>query len=148
MRVQGFNATHNLPPEIKAADEAIRNAPREDQQSLRDLLASGASPEELSRHPLMQEASKRLDEITPTQILWGDNPHEPSAEWQANRVFNFGGERVIGYDEAIDRLAEKAEGYAKGEVAKDRQAYVVVGPPAAGKSTIAEHIAQRRAPPS
>ncbi len=143
MRVQGFNATHNLPPEIKAADEAIRNAPREDQQSLRDLLASGASPEELSRHPLMQEASKRLDEITPTQILWGDNPHEPSAEWQANRVFNFGGERVIGYDEAIDRLAEKAEGYAKGEVAKDRQAYVVVGPPAAGKSTIAEHIAQR-----
>ncbi len=59
-----------------------------------------------------------------------------------NREFDFSGKKVRGYAAGIEGLCQKAEAYSdKGPVESNRQAYIILGPSAAGKSTIAENIA-------
>ena len=112
------------------------------QEGLRELVARGAPKAEILAHPAFKEAEAKMDAITPTDKRWGPGD-EPSEEWKATREFNFDGEKVIGYDEAIPRLEKIAEGYSTdGPVRADRQAFIIIGPPASGKSTIAERLAR------
>jgi hypothetical protein len=55
---------------------------------------------------------------------------------------DFDGERVQGMENAVARLIERAKAFSTdGPVENDRHAGIVIGPPAAGKSAIAEPIA-------
>lgn len=74
----------------------------------------------------------------------GLRPDDITPERRATAVFDFDGEQVIGYEEAIKRLKTKAQDYAGGPVQTDRNAVILIGPPAAGKSTIANDLAISR----
>ncbi len=62
-------------------------------------------------------------------------------EFQANRKFNFDGEEVIGFDNAINKY------YANGASKKDKIVHIMIGNPASGKSlkgnVIAEHFGSK-----
>lgn len=75
-----------------------------------------------------------------------------SVEWAAHRTYNIGedGRKLTSVLDAVDYLVENARTLASKELgvepfetAKDRKAVIVIGPPAAGKSTIANQIALR-----
>ncbi len=72
-------------------------------------------------------------------------PGYGTPEFKANREFNFGGEKVKGYEQATNRLVDQARAYStKGKVERGREAILVWGPPAAGKSKFAEKLAAER----
>lgn len=107
-----------------------------------DLLAkidAGATPEELEAHPMIAGAKHALTQIPKTDLAKG----YLSPAWKKNRLFNFDGAEVKGYPAAITRLLALARAYSTdGPVRQERRAYIVIGPPAAGKSTLSEHIAR------
>ena len=74
--------------------------------------------------------------IMPTNFF----PGYGSEEWKNNRVFTIHGKKVIGYKDAIEKFEKVAEAYAEDRVKKERQAFIILGPPAAGKSTLADKI--------
>lgn len=57
-------------------------------------------------------------------------------EWQSNRKFNFDGEEVIGFDNAVNRY------YGNGASKKDKIVHIMIGNPASGKSLKGEVIAE------
>lgn len=140
-------AGEQLPAEVQQTLEHLTGFPSASAEvdhqraELRDLLTSGADSERIAAHPLFQEAERTSRAIEPTNEKWGPDRKVPSLEWEKSRVFNFGGDAVVGYDHAVQRLGAKAQSYAGGSVAKERQAFIVIGPPAAGKSTFSERIA-------
>ena len=71
-----------------------------------------------------------------------------SPEWQAERTYTFEGQPVKGYPKAVARLTRDAMTLPSRETKQtfnplraDRRAIVIMGPPAAGKSSIAGKIA-------
>ena len=84
----------------------------------------------------LKAAEEKMSRIMPTNFL----PGYGSDEWKDNRVFTIHGEKVVGYDAAIEKFEKAAEAYAGERVKKDRQAFIILGPPAAGKSTLANKI--------
>lgn len=104
------------------------------------LVAEGADLDTVTSHPAFVAAVQEVESRPSTQGLEGYG----TPEFEAARVFNFDGEEVVGYDAAISRLVDVAESYAGGEVARDRVATIVLGPPAAGKSSLSEVIARAR----
>ena len=59
--------------------------------------------------------------------------------FKANREFTFDGEKVKGYDAAIERLTQGAKAFSsKGPVKAEREATIILGPPASGKSRLSE----------
>ena len=108
---------------------------------LPDMIARGAPIEEISAHPVVQEAVRRLDAIP----LTNEQPGFMSDSWKAARIYDFEDGPVQGFDKAIDRLEEGAKAFSKaGPVKNERRAIIVLGPPAAGKSTFAERFATER----
>lgn len=88
-----------------------------------------------------------MDAIPRTELSEGYG----SPEWFEARVYDFDGEKVQGLAAATDRLVERARALASLEtgaprfdVVKGRKATIIIGPPAAGKSTIANAIALRQ----
>ena len=79
----------------------------------------------------LKAAEEKMSRIMPTNFL----PGYGSDEWKDNRVFTIHGEKVVGYDAAIEKFEKIAEAYAEERVKKDRQAFIILGPPGAGKST-------------
>lgn len=64
-------------------------------------------------------------------------------EFEQARRFDFDGEEVVGYEEATRRLTMQAEAYAgPGGPASEFQATIFIGPPGAGKSTVAKGAAR------
>lgn len=96
--------------------------------------------------PEIQIAVKRMDAIPRTDLQDGFG----STEWFNGRVYDFDGDAVRGKEAAIARLTARARNLAQKEtgvefeVLRERKATIVIGPPAAGKSTIANSIAIRR----
>lgn len=110
-----------------------------EEQALVDLLDAKAPIEEIENSPVLRRATEAQNASPPTSRL----PGFGTPEFEAARVFNFNGEKVVGYGAAIDRLVEKAKSYSTASaVAMDRQAIIVLGPPAAGKSTLSEGFAR------
>ena len=79
----------------------------------------------------LKVAEEKMSRIMPTNFL----PGYGSEEWEKNRIFIINGEKVVGYDAAIEKFEKEAEDYAGERVKKDRQAFIILGPPGAGKST-------------
>lgn len=100
--------------------------------------------DEMEQHPAIVKATADMEAIDPVHA----QPGYASEEWEQSRVFNIDGEEVVGYDAAIEKfkehagqLAAKELGIEPYEVAHDKKAVIVIGPPAAGKSTIANVLA-------
>lgn len=111
---------------------------------LAQLVDDGATPDELVRHPDVQAAVARMTEIEETHTRPGYN----SDEWHQGRVYEFEEGPIEGTGAAMARWEADAETLASREtgtisegVGRDRRAVIVIGPPAAGKSTIANEIA-------
>ena len=115
--------------------------------------------------PEIIEAIAAMAAIPPTHLEDGTGPYAEfgvynSPEWWERRVYDFDGDRVRGAEEAIPLLVERARNLAIDELNDDRKkngepplerftpdrnrkATIVIGPPASGKSTIANAIALR-----
>jgi predicted kinase len=123
-----------MPPPSKAGSR----------EELEQMLASGVPTEQLLAHPQIQKAIRdTYYDRKPT----GTTENFANPEWRAKRVYEFRRpdgtiEQVQGWDNAVSRLAEMARGFAGGNFRTDRHAIIVLGGPAAGKSTIAERLAR------
>ncbi len=125
-------------------DEAIAKAELED---LARLLKENAPDEVIDNHPAIQRAIRQSKEI-PETVKEGQ-PLPP--DWHKTREFNFDGERVKGLKSAYDRLYYKSERLAwtdegltppESPVKHERKAVILLGPPASGKSSLANPIAR------
>lgn len=140
-----------IEPELSPAEAVAELATRagaEGPGSLKDLIARGVSAEELLDHPDIMAGYAIAEAIPPTippQTM-------PPPEWWANRTYELNaadgpaplatGGVVVGRQAATERLVEAAQSYAGPEgPLNERKATIILGPPAAGKSTIAEAIA-------
>lgn len=71
-----------------------------------------------------------------------DLPGYGTPQFQASREFNFDGQRVVGYDAAVERLSAIADGYAGPDgPAGERKLIVLVAPPGAGKTHVGKMVA-------
>src|SRR5438093_10004808 len=105
------------------------------------MLDRKATLDEIEAHPDIARANAEAKAIPRTD----QQPGYGTPEYQANRQFNFGGETVVGYENAIPRLVDRAKAYStEGPVRNDCEATIVIGPPAAGKSYFSEQLAARR----
>lgn len=139
-------------------EEVVRDVPPErtegfqqDQELLQDfknLLDQGADEDTLFTHPAAVKAIEAAEAILPTNKMEGFG----TDAWRAERQFDFDGETVTGYDEALFRHFEASTTLAYRELGLDvpsapvlyeGKAVILVGPPAAGKSTLANPIAVR-----
>ena len=132
----------NEPRQGMNPDEVERN-------QLKTILDRGATVEEIEAHPAVVNAIELAKTIRETYL----SPGYLTDEWKTTRQFDFAGESVTGYNNAVDRLYDQAKRlgwideqvpYTEGNVVQGRQATIILGPPAAGKSSIANRIAQSR----
>ena len=68
--------------------------------------------------------------------------------WHQSRIYKIDGEEVVGtksamvkFEEQAETLAYKELGLDPGTIARNKEVTIILGPPAAGKSTIANEIA-------
>lgn len=104
-----------------------------------DLTQSGASPGEIAADPAVVRAREKQRSYPPTT----ENPGYGTPDYEKTRDFNIKGQRVKGYDAAHEHLLDVARAKDKRKVEKQRIAVIVTGPPASGKSTVANEIALR-----
>jgi hypothetical protein len=122
-------------------DIAFENAKKD----LLTMINEGADMLELSIHPATLEGMSRMSELQTTADQYLNSLGE---QWFNNnsylntRKFIIDGKKVTGVRKAIVSLREKAESYSNNPVPNNRQAYIVLGPPASGKSFFAEEIAR------
>ena len=111
-------------------------------RELLDMIRRGAPAEELEAHPLVK---RYLDQMSKTAET-GTAEDRANPEWWARRAYNIGTEEaprmVTGRDAVMPAIMAKARSYAKGPVENGRRAVIVIGPPAAGKSTVSNPIAE------
>ena len=149
-RVKAALAAGQIGGQQSVINEKERAALRAKKQAeLLALLdkAEGATPEQIEQNAFFREALLASEQIPSTSERDGYGTPEDLA----NRVYNFNGEKVVGTEEALDRLVQRAEVFGWSDenleppeepVKYERKAWVVIGPPAAGKSTIANPIAR------
>lgn len=112
-------------------------------EDLAAMIDRGAAVKDISRHPLVSAAvaETRRRAKNPTVANEADY-NKP--EWREGRTYEIDGDSVKGTDAAVKRLIDKAKGYStSGPVAKGQHAVIIIGPPAAGKSNIANPLAER-----
>jgi len=111
---------------------------------LKRLLESQPTRDQIDNHPAVVKA---LDDMAsrPETI---DVSGYGSADWHASRVYRVDGEDVVGTEAALLRFEQDAEALAFKELKLDPEAVnrnkeltIVLGPPAAGKSMIANELA-------
>jgi hypothetical protein len=118
-------------------------------QEVGKLLDRGAPIEEIEQHPAVINALEEAKAVQETHLMDGYG----TEQWQTSRTFKFDLEEVTGYLEAVRRLYDDAKILAYRNTGKDipanpidfnKQATIIIGAPAAGKSSIAEPIAVAR----
>ena len=110
-----------------------------ERSSLQAAVDNGVPVQELVEHPMVQRALGQNRAAVPT----GTPEEFADPEWRAARVYNFGGEQVQGWDNAVERLTNGALAFStEGPVEDGRRAVIVLGPPASGKSAISEPLAR------
>ena len=112
--------------------------------NLKFLLGTNPTREQIENHPAVVNAVREINSRQET--INAANYDTP--EWHQNRVYNIEGEEVVGTEAALikfeqqaERLAYKELGLAPGTIARNKELTIILGPPAAGKSTIANEIA-------
>jgi predicted kinase len=115
------------------------------EEARRDLgrrVSAGAAREELDSHPAVVEA---LDELQArAEVATNLSEVYDTPQWHSSREYVFGNDVVTGTDAALMRWVGEAESFAGDTVRRERVATIVLGPPAAGKSTIAEDLARTK----
>ena len=131
--------------------EPMREAMQEDvelRQDLKRQIDQGVAEADIDSHPAVVKAIEESRAVPETHLAEGYG----SDLWISSRQFKIGDETVVGYSPAVERLYERASRLAwtdEGKAAPDiptrfeKKAVIVLGPPAAGKSTIANPIAQK-----
>ena len=135
------------------SDSSLAKADKNDLKKIIDdpKLSTEQKTQQIRNHPAIIRAEKEMAEITPTV----DMPNFGSKEFVANRQFNFPGKTLKGYEEGIEELYKGGRKLAYEEMnlpipinvmsraAKDQTkvAVINIGPPAAGKSAIANPLA-------
>lgn len=105
---------------------------------------AGTPVEDLQQRPEFVNAVGRMLTLPPTS----KKPGYDTAEWHANRQYTIDGRAVTGTAQAIPALVQQARDLAATELRRPtkptvngRVLTIVTGPPASGKSTIANEIA-------
>ena len=113
-------------------------------QDLSRLLDQNPTREQIDNHPSVLLA---LDEIASRPDTVKIDGYD-SDDWHNSRVYKINGEDVVSTDEAMLRFERDAEALAFKELNLDvepvlanKELTIVLGPPAAGKSTIANELA-------
>jgi predicted kinase len=113
-------------------------------QDLSRLLDQSPTREQIDNHPSVLQA---LDEIASKPDTVKIDGYD-SDDWHNSRVYKINGEDVVSTDEAMLRFERDAEAFAFKELNLDvepvlanKELTIVLGPPAAGKSTIANELA-------
>ena len=111
---------------------------------LKGLIDAGADLKQIDQHPVVLQAIKDMESRPQTVELDGYG----SEDWHSTRAYIIDKERIVGTEDALaaweiqaDRLAWVEKGLQPEPVARNRQATIILGPPAAGKSTIANDLA-------
>ena len=114
---------------------------------LRALVQANADRALLDQHPVVVNALQEMDSRPDTIDLPGYN----SPEWHRERIYTIDGKEITGTAAALrewqiqaEQLAWVESGIKPQPVARNREAIIILGPPAAGKSTIANDIAIAR----
>ena len=109
-------------------------------EDLQRTIDAGAGEGEIIAHPAVVDAIRRMDGIVPTN----KRPGYLNDDWLENRVFNIDGEEVVGYEAGVAKMYDLAMSQVPQGVAQSREVVFVLGPPASGKSMIAEQIRDSR----
>ena len=125
----------------RGMDEALEPGSIAD---LKRILEGSPARGELDNHPAVIQA---VDEMSQRPETSGFDNYG-SETWHSDRVYRIDDADVIGTESAMLRFEQDAETLAFRElkldpqpVARDKQLTIVLGPPAAGKSTIANELA-------
>jgi shikimate kinase len=135
------------------SDSALAKADKDDLRKIIDdpKINPEQTAQQIRNHPAIVRAEKEMAELTPTVDL----PNFGSKNYVQNRQFNFPGKTVKGYEAGIEELYKGGRKLAYEEMnlpipinvmskaAKDKTkvAVINIGPPAAGKSAIANPLA-------
>ncbi len=121
-------------------------AERKELSDFQAKIKAKAPIKEIEAHPALARATQRMMETPETTTMQGYG----TLEFANNRQFKFGDESITGYYQAVPKLyndaltlAYRGEGISVPDVPVENNnvAYIVTGPPAAGKSSIANKIA-------
>ena len=112
--------------------------------NLKFLLGTNPTREQINNHPAVINALREMESRPET--ITASNYGTP--EWHQSRVYNIEGDQVVGTESALLKFEQQAEalaykelGLSPGTIARNKEVTIVLGPPAAGKSTIANEIA-------
>ena len=120
----------------------------EARQDLNTKLDQGMTDFEIDNHPAVTKAIEEADKIPKTNEM--DN--YLSREWFDNREFVIDGMTLKGYAQGVNSLIDRAKKLAFTDeqlevptnfIRNEKKAVIVLGPPAAGKSTYANKIARK-----
>lgn len=116
------------------------------------LLDSKADSQTLEQHPHVENTTNEMLARPTNDEVAGDAFETP--EWEASREYTTeAGEKLKGYDGAVEWLLNHARTFAwtdsdmvppANPVKQDKELIIIVGPPAAGKSTLANPIARQK----
>ncbi len=112
--------------------------------NLKFLLGTNPTREQINNHPAVTNALREMESRPETITASNYN----STDWHQSRVYKIDGEEVVGTKSAMVKLEEQAEtlaykelGLEPGTISRNKEVTIVLGPTAAGKSTIANEIA-------
>ena len=132
-------------------DIKVKEAFQRDIELRKDLgekIKKGATEKEIISHPAVTKALSDAEKITPTN----NSKNFATEEWWKNRTFIFNGEKIKGINNAMEKMYDNAKklGWTDEElipptnpVLKNKEVHIILGPPASGKSMIANRIAQK-----
>lgn len=140
--------TGDLAPEAYADGAISPEAELADAAALEALQAPRGVPEAIAQDPEVIAALDRMAAVPRTDLQDGFG----TDEWWAGRQYVARGENLLGKEAAVDYLFRAARGLAwtdeglapPSEISAGRQATILIGAPAAGKSTVANPWARSR----
>jgi predicted ABC-type ATPase len=111
-------------------------------------LSNADKVKQITNHPAIIKAEKEMNDLPKTVNL----PNFGTKDFNDNRLFFFGDKKIKGYDNAVDELYEGGKTLAYREMGltppstfvkntDEKIANILIGPPAAGKSAIANPLA-------
>jgi len=147
-------------PIVGGAAKSLRAA-RGSMDEFKEILEAGIEAKDpnlrqmIDTHPAVLEAQAKMGRTPETNL----EPNYGTPEWQQNRVFQLGlgvgdeAREVVGYEDALDELYEHSKKFAwtddkmeypgPAKASPEKTAVFVIGPPAAGKSSISNPIARK-----
>ena len=147
-------------PLVSPVAKGLRAA-RGSMDEFKEILEAGIEAKDpnlrqmIDTHPAVLEAQAKMGRTPATNL----EPNYGTPEWQQNRVFQLGSgvgdeaREVIGYEDALDELYEHSKKFAwtddkmtypgPAKASPEKTAVFVIGPPAAGKSSISNPIARK-----